>query len=141
MARHYGTAIVFHRGKRAGSHRRSLRPHRPSTVPERMPSVHRRYRDWTRERIMRPKRSVPMPAALINVTLRSRPGKCAELWFVDSFVDGPGTSYHNMLILRYDVYNNGGHPSARMSNISTTYMLLSSSCHTYRHPWTPVSGE
>src|SRR5205085_1349602 len=45
------TIEIFHRGKRVASHRRSLRPHRPTTVPEHMPSAHRRYRDWTHERI------------------------------------------------------------------------------------------
>ena len=45
------TIEIFHRGKRVASHCRSLRPHRPTTVPEHMPSAHRRYRDWTHERI------------------------------------------------------------------------------------------
>ena len=45
------TIEIFHRGKRIASHRRSLRPHRPTTVAEHMPSAHRRYRDWTHERI------------------------------------------------------------------------------------------
>ncbi len=45
------TVEIFHRGKRVASHRRSARPHRPTTVPEHMPSAHRRYRDWTHERI------------------------------------------------------------------------------------------
>src|SRR5437764_7651427 len=31
------TIEIFHRGKRVASHRRSLRPHRPTTVPEHMP--------------------------------------------------------------------------------------------------------
>ena len=44
---------IFQRGKRVASHRRSLRPHRPTTVAEHMPSSHRRYRDWTHERIRR----------------------------------------------------------------------------------------
>ena len=47
------TIEIFHRGKRVASHRRSLRPHRPTTVAEHMPSSHRRYRDWTHERIRR----------------------------------------------------------------------------------------
>jgi len=39
------TVEIFHRGKRVASHRRSLSPHRPTTVPEHMPSAHRRYHD------------------------------------------------------------------------------------------------
>jgi len=39
------TVEIFHRGKRVASHRRSLSLHRPTTVPEHMPSAHRRYHD------------------------------------------------------------------------------------------------
>ena len=37
------TVEIFHRGKRVASHRRSGRPHRPTTVAEHMPGSHRRY--------------------------------------------------------------------------------------------------
>ena len=47
------TVEIFHRGKLVATHLRSLRRHRPSTVAEHMPSSHRRYRDWTHERIRR----------------------------------------------------------------------------------------
>jgi transposase len=47
------TVEIFHRGKLIAAHIRSLRPHRPTTLPEHMPSSHRRYRDWTHERILR----------------------------------------------------------------------------------------
>ena len=47
------TVEIFHRGKRVASHVRSHRPHRPSTIAEHMPSSHRRYRDWTHDRIRR----------------------------------------------------------------------------------------
>ena len=68
------TVEIFHRGKRVASHRRSLRPHRPTTVTEHMPSSHRRYRDWTHERIRREAASVgPDTAVLVDVILRSRP--------------------------------------------------------------------
>jgi transposase len=100
MARHYRTAIakhyysvphqllrqevearitaatveIFHRGKRVASHQRSLHPHRSSTIADHMPSAHRRYRDWTHERIRREAASVgPDTAALVDVILRSRP--------------------------------------------------------------------
>ena len=68
------TIEIFHRGKRVASHRRSLRPHRPTTVPEHMPSAHRRYRDWTHERIRHEAQAVgPDAAVLVDVILRSRP--------------------------------------------------------------------
>jgi len=68
------TVEIFHRGKRVASHRRSARPHRPTTVAEHMPSSHRRYRDWTHERIRREAASVgDNTAILADVILRSRP--------------------------------------------------------------------
>jgi transposase len=68
------TVEIFHRGKRVASHQRSLHPHRPSTIADHMPSAHRRYRDWTHERIRREAASVgPDTAALVDVILRSRP--------------------------------------------------------------------
>jgi len=68
------TIEIFHRGKRVASHCRSLRPHRLTTVPEHMPSAHRRYHDWTHERIRHEAQAVgPDAAVLIDVILRSRP--------------------------------------------------------------------
>ena len=68
------TIEIFHRGKRVASHQRSLRPHRPTTVPDHMPSSHRRYRDWTHERIRREAGLIGSDTAvLIDVILRSRP--------------------------------------------------------------------
>jgi transposase len=68
------TIEIFHRGKRVASHQRSARVHRPTTVSEHMPSSHRRYRDWTHERIGREAAMVgPNTAALADVILRSRP--------------------------------------------------------------------
>src|SRR5271169_3395696 len=68
------TVEIFHRGKRVASHRRSARPHRPTTVAEHMPSSHRRYRDWTHERIRREAAAVgDNTAILADVILRSRP--------------------------------------------------------------------
>jgi transposase len=67
------TVEIFYRGKRVASHRRSLRPHRPTTVPEHMPSS-RRYRDCTHERICREAKAVGRDTAvLVDVILRSRP--------------------------------------------------------------------
>jgi transposase len=68
------TVEVFHRGKLVATHLRSLRRHRPSTVPEHMPSSHRRYRDWTHERILREAAAIgDDTAALVETILRSRP--------------------------------------------------------------------
>ena len=68
------TVEIFHRGKRVASHRHSARPHRPTTVAEHMPSSHRRYHDWTHERIRREASSVgDNTAILADVILRSRP--------------------------------------------------------------------
>jgi transposase len=68
------TVEIFHRGKRVASHRRSARSHWPTTVAEHMPSSHRRYRDWTHDRIRREAAAVGTnTAALADAILRSRP--------------------------------------------------------------------
>ncbi|MET4608913.1 transposase [Bradyrhizobium sp. JR4.1] len=56
------------------SHLRSTLPHRSTTIPEHMPSSHRRYRDWTHERIRSEAAKVgPDAETLIDVILRSWP--------------------------------------------------------------------
>ena len=68
------TVEIFHRGKLVAAHRRSLRYHRPTTLAEHMPSLHRRYRDWTHERILREATTIgDDAAALVEIILRSRP--------------------------------------------------------------------
>ena len=68
------TVEIFHRGTLVAMHQRSLRQHRPSTVADHMPSSHRRYRDWTHERIQREAIATgDDTAALIEIVLRSRP--------------------------------------------------------------------
>ena len=68
-----GTVELFHCGKRVASHVRSASRH-PSTTAEHMPSAHRRYRDWTHERIRREAAAVGDDAAvLLDLILRSRP--------------------------------------------------------------------
>ena len=68
------TVEIFHRGKLVATHLRNLRPYRPTTVAEHMPSSHRRYRDWTHERIEREAAAIgPDTAALVEIVLRSRP--------------------------------------------------------------------
>src|SRR5271165_3026451 len=68
------TVEIFHRGKLVAAHLRSLRAHRPTTVADHMPSSHRRYRDWTHERILREAGAIGDDTkALVEVILRSRP--------------------------------------------------------------------
>jgi transposase len=68
------TVEIFHRGKLVAAHLRSLRAHRASTLPEHMPSSHRRYHDWTHERILREAKAIgDDTAALVELILRSRP--------------------------------------------------------------------
>ena len=68
------TVEIFHRGKLVAAHLRSLRPYRPTTLAEHMPSSHRRYRDWTHERILREAAAIgDDTAALVEIILRSRP--------------------------------------------------------------------
>jgi len=68
------TVEIFHRGKLVATHLRSLRQHRPTTVADHMPSSHRRYRDWTHERILREAAAVgDDTAALLEIILRARP--------------------------------------------------------------------
>ena len=44
---------IFLKGERIAAHLRASSNHRHTTVPEHMPSSHRRYADWTVERIRR----------------------------------------------------------------------------------------
>ena len=45
------TVEVFLKGERIAAHRRSSGNHKHTTIPEHMPSSHRRYAGWTIERI------------------------------------------------------------------------------------------
>jgi transposase len=68
------TVELFHHGKRIASYLRSNRPHQHTTLPEHMPSSHRRYRDWTHERIQHEAKQIgPQAAALVDLILRSKP--------------------------------------------------------------------
>jgi transposase len=68
------TVEVFHRGKLVATHPRSLRPYRPTTLADHMPSSHRRYRDWTHDRILREAAAIGDDTkALVEIILRSRP--------------------------------------------------------------------
>ena len=69
------TVEVFHRDNRVATHPRvppDSRKH--NTLPEHMPSSHRRFADWTLERIKRQAGEVgPNTSALLDIILRERP--------------------------------------------------------------------
>jgi transposase len=67
------TIEVFHRGNRVAAHMRSSSDRRHTTVREHMPSSHRRYADWTPERIKRQADEIGRnTAALVETILRER---------------------------------------------------------------------
>jgi len=68
------TVEVFHRGKRVATHARRYGGPRHGTQPEHMPSAHRRYAEWTPERLQRQARDIgPNTEALILAVLARRP--------------------------------------------------------------------
>jgi transposase len=67
------TVEVFHRDKRIAAHLRSYVKRAHTTLAEHMPSSHRRYRDWTLERIKQEASAIgPHASALVDVILRER---------------------------------------------------------------------
>lgn len=65
---------VFHKGERIAVHLRMSGNRKHTTVPEHMPSSHRRYAGWTIERIRDDARKIgPAAAALCELILESRP--------------------------------------------------------------------
>ena len=67
------TVEVFHRGKRVAAHVRSSSNRKHTTVREHMPSSHRRYADWTPERLRRQAGEIGRhTAALVEIILRER---------------------------------------------------------------------
>jgi transposase len=67
------TVEVFHRGKRVAAHVRSSSDRRHTTVREHMPSSHRRYADWTPERIRRQAGEIGRnTATLVEIIMRER---------------------------------------------------------------------
>jgi transposase len=68
------TIEVFHRGRRVAAHARRYGGPRHGTLPEHMPSAHRRYAEWTPERLQRDARGIgPNTEALIIAVMKRRP--------------------------------------------------------------------
>ena len=68
------TVEVFHKGKRVAVHLRGSGNRRHTTVAEHMPSSHRRYANWTPQRIRRDAAANgPHTEILIDVILRRKP--------------------------------------------------------------------
>jgi transposase len=67
------TIEVFHRDKRVAAHMRSSSNRQHTTVREHMPSSHRRYADWTPERLRRQAGEIGRnTSALVEIILRER---------------------------------------------------------------------
>lgn len=67
------TVEVFHQGRRVAAHVRSLRRGGYTTVKEHMPEAHRRYLDWTPERLLRWGQKIgPATGAVIERILAAR---------------------------------------------------------------------
>ena len=65
---------VFHNGAVAAIHVRNPLRHRHTTVPEHMPSAHRRHADWTPARLRREAAAVgPAAAGMVEAVLRVKP--------------------------------------------------------------------
>src|SRR6516162_10936185 len=60
------TIEIFLKGERIAAHRRGSSNHGHTTLAEHVPSSHRRYADWTIERIRRTAASIgpPLPFAI-----------------------------------------------------------------------------
>ena len=68
------TVALFHRGQRVASHLRSPRQHRHTTIPEHMPSAHRRHAEWTPARLLREAAAIgPATLALVERILTAKP--------------------------------------------------------------------
>lgn len=69
-----GTVEIFHKGQRVASHLRSPGRRSHVTVPDHMPSAHRRYADWTPGRVLAQAVKLgPSVAAFCEVVMADRP--------------------------------------------------------------------
>jgi transposase len=68
------TVEILHKGVRVASHARSYARHRHTTIPEHMPSAHRRYAEWTPARMMREAEKIgPATIALVQAIMQAKP--------------------------------------------------------------------
>jgi transposase len=68
------TIEVFHKGIRVASHPRSSVRHRHTTISEHMPSSHRRYAEWTPQRMMREAAKIgPATIAMVETIMKAKP--------------------------------------------------------------------
>ena len=68
------TIELFHQGNRVACHVRNPRQHRHTTIPEHMPSAHRRHAEWTPTRLMREAEAIgPSTIALVERILTTKP--------------------------------------------------------------------
>lgn len=68
------TIEIFHKGERIAAHRRASGNGKHTTIPDHMPSAHRRFADWTIERIRREASAMgPEIALLCEKILADRP--------------------------------------------------------------------
>jgi transposase len=69
-----GTIEVFHKGQRIASHMRSPMVHKHTTIPEHMPSSHRRYAEWSPARMLREAEKIgPATIALFEAIMKAKP--------------------------------------------------------------------
>ncbi len=68
------TIEILYKGARVASHARSYARHRHTTIPEHMPSAHRRYAEWTPARIKREAAKIgPATIALVEAIMKAKP--------------------------------------------------------------------
>ena len=68
------TVEIFHRGTRVASHAFSAVRNRHTTIPEHMPSAHRRHAEWTPARLMHEAEKIGSATlALFEVIMRAKP--------------------------------------------------------------------
>jgi transposase len=68
------TVELFHKGQRVASHVRSRVAHKHTTIPEHMPSSHRRYAEWSPVRMLREAGKIgPAATALFEVIMKAKP--------------------------------------------------------------------
>src|SRR5580700_3639696 len=69
-----GTIEVFYKGERIASHMRSRVAHKHTTIPQHMPSSHRRYAEWSPARMLREAEKIgPATIALFDAIMKAKP--------------------------------------------------------------------